>query len=161
MTTARVRGVIAPSIARTSSWYSLVVGTATALRSGHHHGHLVVEVVRHQQHDLVVWIGNREDGVHEGLVAAGGYEHAAPRPDGDVVLARELGLDRRDELRQPLDRTVAMVGQRAAELARGLDGLGRRLVGDDPLTERDRPGRLGRPAADDGDDGSLDGLEAP
>ena len=45
--------------------------------------------------------------------------------------------------------------------ARGRDGLGRRVVGDDALAQRDRPGRLGRPAADDGNDGSLHGREAP
>jgi hypothetical protein len=54
-----------------------------------------------------------------------------------------------------------MVGQRAAEPARGLDGLCRRLIGDDTLPERDGAWRFGCPATDDGDDGRLNGLEAP
>ena len=44
------------------------------------------------------------------MVAACRDDDAALRPDGDAVLARELGLDGVDERGQALDRTVAMVG---------------------------------------------------
>ena len=130
------------------------------LRPGHHDGHLVIEVIRHEQHDLVAGIRNRQDSVHERLVAASRHEHAARRPEREVVFARELGLDGFDERWQAFDRPVTVVSQRAAEAARGLDRLARRLVGHDALPERNRAGGFGRPPADDRYDGRLDGGEA-
>ena len=48
-----------------------------------------------------------------------------------------------------------------AEPARGLERFRRRTVGDDALTERDGAGRGRDPALDRGDDGRLNGGDAP
>ncbi len=130
-------------------------------RTRHHDRHLVVEVVRHEENDLVVWIGDREHRVHERLVAPSGHEYAAAGTHGDVVLARELVLERCDERRQAFNRAIAVISQLIAESTRGLDGLARRLIGNDPLPQRNRPRGFGGPASDDGDDWGLDGREAP
>ena len=118
--------------------------------------HLVVEVVRRRQDHLVARIGHREDGVHEREVAAGRHHHAARSADPYAVFPRELVLDGPDERGQPFDRTVPMVRQRIAKSPRRLDRFRGRPVRHDTLPQRDRAGRLGYPAADDGDDRCLD-----
>jgi hypothetical protein len=49
----------------------------------------------------------------------GSHENTASGTHGDVILARQLGLERCDERRQALDRTVAMIRQVIPESTRG------------------------------------------
>ena len=110
------------------------------MRAGHHDRHLVVEVERHRQDDFVAGIGDREDRVHERHVAAGGHHDAAVGTDRDAVLARELVLERVDELRQAFDRSVAMIGGRGAERRAALERFRRRAVGTMPWPSEIVPG---------------------
>ena len=128
--------------------------------AGQHDGHVVVEVERHGQDDLVARIGDGQHGVQERHVAAGGHDHPAAARDVEAVLVAQLGFEPRHQAGQAFDRPVAMIGQLAAEGRERGDRLARRAVGDDALAERDRAGRLADPAGDDRDDGRLDGLDA-
>ena len=131
------------------------MGTADRSRARHHDRHLVIEVVRRRQDDLVARVRHRQHRVHERLVAARGHQHAARRPHLNPVLARELRLQKVDQRGKTLDRTVSMVACRAAEPACGLDRLRRRSVRHDSLAERNGARGLGNPASDDRNDRSL------
>ena len=72
----------------------------------------------------------------------------------------ELPLERLDERRLSLDRSVLMVPGVRTETRDRLSDFWRRRVGDDSLAERDRPRCLGHPPADHRNDGRLDGCQA-
>ncbi len=105
------------------------------LGAGHHDRHLVIEVVRRRQDDLVARIGDREHRVHERLIAASGHQQPALRPHLDPVLGGQLGLERRHQRGQPFDRAVAMIVERRPEALRGRHRLRRRAIRNHPLTE--------------------------
>ena len=121
----------------------------------HRQRHLVVEVERHGQDDLVARVGHGQHGVQEGHVAARGHDHAAPL-QRQAVLARDLVAQDREQVRLSLDGAVPVVGQLSAERLHGLHDLGRGPVRHHPLAERDRPRVGADPLAEDGNDRGLD-----
>ena len=162
VTMARVRGVMAranrrPHRADTARRSA----TRTGVQPGHLNRHLVVEVERHRQDDFVARLGDRQDGVHERHVAAGGHHDATAPRDVDAVVAHAASP--RSRRRAPGSRsrpdTRACRGF-ASALARGIDGGRRRPVVDDALTERNRARHLTDEVADDLDDRRLHGVHA-
>ena len=122
----------------------------------HHHGHLVVEVIRRLQDHLVAGIGHGQHRVHEREVAAGRDDHARAR-QVEMVLRGELAGERLHQRRQALDRPVPMRGGLGQKPRHRRQRLLRRPVADHPLPQRDRPGRLTNPLTENRNDGRLDG----
>jgi hypothetical protein len=98
----------------------------------------VVEVERRGQQHVIARVCDGEHRIHEREVAAGRDDDRAARRDVDAVLVAQPVSQRIDERRQALDRAVAH----------------------HPLTERNRAGCVGDPAADDGNHRRLDGSKA-
>ncbi len=151
---ARVRGVIA---AADRVEAAADTGASVAHRhrpaAGHDDGHLVIEVERRLQDR-----SRRPDR----RSASTAFMNARLPPavtkirvaiQIETVLGGQLLTRARlDELRQPLDRPVAMrlgIGEKRRDRR---ERLGRRPVRDHPLPQRDRARRLTDPLADDRDD---------
>ena len=86
------------------------------------------------------------------------------RLDGRTAMpfsAASLASMARDQRRQPLNRSVVVILGRLAERGGGLHRFGRGAVRHHSLAERNRPGRLGDQAADNGNDRRLHRLHAP
>ena len=118
----------------------------------------MVEIERDRQNHLVARVGDCENRVHEGHVAAGRDHHAKSVPRIDAVLATQFVFDRTDQ------RAIAgavLVGMRLGVRERRpgrLQCRRRRAVVHDPLPQRNGARMLPDHVADNGDDGGLDGV---
>ncbi len=126
--------------------------------AGHLDRHLVIEVERHRQDDLVARRGDRQHGVHERHVGAGGHHDPAAARDVDAVLGRQLARDRLDQRaearRRRCIRASAAVASAVARPPRPPPAAGRSAR--PPGRARSCPGVSRIQRADDRDDRRLD-----
>ena len=120
----------------------------------HSDGHLVVEVVRREQDDLVARVGDDSECVEECHVAAGGDDEGVGGAEVDAVFTGELFDERFPQGRNPVYEFVLVILRVGEEVRDAIDRLFRGRVMDHTLAERDRAWMLANPLADDGDDRS-------
>ncbi len=137
-----------------------VSGDAHRRAAGHLNRHLMIEVERHVQDDLVARLRDGEHGVHERHVGAGGHHDAAAAPDVDAVFLAQLDRQPFDEGWLPASVLVLVRGRIGERGAHGVERRGRRPIMDDALAERDGAGHLPNEIADDRHDRRLHGVHA-
>jgi hypothetical protein len=114
---------------------TLVRGHADRAAIRHDDRHLVVEIVRQVQNDLVAGIGHGQHRVDETHVGAGRHDHPLVGAEADAVLGGELSLDRLQQFGNALDGLVLVILQVGQELLDMVNGLRRRPVPGDALSE--------------------------
>ena len=114
---------------------AVVGGDAHGAAARHLDRHLVIEVERDRQDDLVAGAGGRHHRVHERHVAAGGDHDAAAARQVDAVLGGELGRHPFTQRGQAGHRLIFMRGRRAKAGTDRIDGGGGRPVVHHPLAE--------------------------
>ena len=155
VTIARVRSVIALLDGVEPELIAVVGRHANRAAPGHLDRHLVIEIERDGQDDLVARRRDRERDVHERHVGASRHHDPAAAPDIDVVFNGELLCDRRHERRDAGPIVVFVRRRLRQRVANGVERFGRRSVVHHALSERNGAGRLPNPAANHGDDGCL------
>ena len=138
----------------------IVGGDGDGPAAGHLNRHLVVEVERGRQDDLVAGLGDGDRRVHERQVRARGHHQAPSDIDVDAVLGAQLVRQTLDQRRQAVSVVVVVGGRAFRRRARRIDRRPRRTVVHDALSERNRARHLPDEVADDRHDGRLDVVHA-
>jgi hypothetical protein len=157
VTMARVRSVIGGAQRVDARLIPFVGGDRDDAAARHLNRHLVVEVERDVQNDLVARLGDRRDRVHERHVRAGGHHHRRAAADFNRVLRAQLRGQPIDEPGRPEPSWYSCVAGARARRGPRRAPL-RRPVVHDALAERNGARRLTNQVADDLDDRRLHGV---
>ena len=143
-----------------SQLVAIVGGHRDRTAAGHLNRHLMVEVERRRQDDLVTGPGDGDDGMHERHVGAGGHHDAAASGDVNAVLRAQLPRQTVDQRPQAVAVLILIDDLAFKGRAGGVDGGPGRRVVHDTLPEGDGPWHLPDDVADDRHDRRLHRVHA-